>query len=53
MSVTSQCCLLPSRGVCDGPITCPEESYRMWWVCVLETSTRSWPGSTRAVELGT
>jgi len=25
-------CVLLSRGVCDGLITCPEDSYRMWCV---------------------
>jgi hypothetical protein len=23
-------CELPGRGLCDGPIPRPEESYRMW-----------------------
>jgi hypothetical protein len=27
------CCVLPGRGLCDGPIPRPEESYRLW--CVL------------------
>ena len=31
--------MLSGRGLCDGPITRPEESYRMWCVCDLETST--------------
>jgi hypothetical protein len=36
------------RGLCDGLITLPEESYRLWCVvvCDLETSSRmrrSWP----------
>ena len=31
--------VLSGRGLCDGPITRPEESYRLWSVseCVLET----------------
>ena len=31
MSVACECCVLSDRGLCDGTITCPEESY---WVCV-------------------
>jgi hypothetical protein len=25
-------CVLSGRSLCDGPITGPEESYRMWYV---------------------
>jgi hypothetical protein len=25
-------CVLSCRGLCDGPITRPVQSYRMWWV---------------------
>ena len=32
MSVSCQCCLLSSKGLCVWPITRPEESYRLW-VC--------------------
>ena len=46
MSVCCECCVLPHRGLCDGLITCPEESYRLWCVvvCDLEISRmrRSW-----------
>ena len=39
--------MLSGRGLCDGPITRPEESYRLWCVvvCGLETSwmRRPWP----------
>ena len=45
--VSCECCVLSGRGLCDGPITRPEESYRLWCVvvCGLETSwmRRSWP----------
>jgi len=36
----SECCALSGRGLCDGLITRPEESYRLWCVvvCDLETS---------------
>jgi hypothetical protein len=33
MSVSRECCGLSGGGLCDGPITRPEESYRVW--CVL------------------
>jgi hypothetical protein len=28
----SVCCVLSGRGLCDGPITRPGESYRVWCV---------------------
>jgi hypothetical protein len=34
MSVSCQCCVLSGRGLCDGPINRPEESYRVWCVSV-------------------
>jgi hypothetical protein len=36
------CCVLSGRGLCDEPITRPEESYRLWCivVCDLETSKK-------------
>ena len=40
------CFVLSGRGLCDGLITRPEESYRLWCVvCDLETSwmRRTWP----------
>ena len=38
--VSVVCCVLSGRGLCDGLITRPEESYRVWCVvvCDLETS---------------
>jgi hypothetical protein len=33
MSVCCECCVLSGRGLCDGLVTRPEESYRLW--CVL------------------
>ena len=40
MFVCPKRCVLSGRGLCDGLITRPEESYRMWCVvlCDLETS---------------
>ena len=34
-----ECSVVSGRALCDKLITCPEESYRMWWVieCDLET----------------
>jgi hypothetical protein len=29
-------CLLSGRGLCDEPITRPEESYRLWCVAVCD-----------------
>ena len=33
LSASCECCVLSGRGLCDGPITRPEESYR---VCVIQ-----------------
>jgi hypothetical protein len=40
MFVCCECCVLSGRGLCDGFITRPEESYRLWRVvvCDLENS---------------
>ena len=43
MSVYCECCVLWSRGVCEGPIPLPEVSCRVCCVCDLETSTVRWP----------
>ena len=48
MFVCCECCVLTGRGLCDGLIIRPEESYRLWCVvlCDLETSSRMrrrWP----------
>ena len=48
MSVSCECYALSGRGLCDGPITCPEESYRVWRD--LEMSTMKRPRPTTAVE---
>jgi hypothetical protein len=47
MSVCCECCVLLGRGLCDGLVTRPEESYRLWRVyqCDRETSAkRGGPG---------
>jgi hypothetical protein len=39
MFVCCECCVLLGRGICDGLITRPEESYQLWRVvCNQETS---------------
>jgi hypothetical protein len=39
MSVYCECCVLSGRSLCDGLITRPEESYRLWRVVVCEQET--------------
>jgi len=39
MFVCCECCVLSGRGLRDGLITCPEESYRMWRVVVCDQET--------------
>jgi hypothetical protein len=43
--------MLSGRGLCDGPITRPEEFYRLWCVvvCDIETSWKGGPGPLGAV----
>ena len=52
LSVCCECCVLSGRGLCDGLITRPEESYRLWCVivCDLETSRMRgpWPALGRS-----
>jgi len=39
MSVCYECCVLSGRSLCDGLITCPEDSYRLWRVVVCDQET--------------
>jgi len=39
MFVCCKCCVLSGRGLCDGLITRPEESYRLWRVVVCDQET--------------
>jgi hypothetical protein len=39
MDVRCECCVLSGRGLCDGLITRPEESYRLWRVVVYDQET--------------
>jgi hypothetical protein len=36
VDVCCECCVLLGRGLCDGLITRPEESYRLWCVVVCD-----------------
>jgi hypothetical protein len=36
ISVCCECCVLSGRGLCDGLIAHPEESYRLWCVVMCE-----------------
>jgi len=47
MSVCCGCCVLSGRGLCDGLITCPDESYRLFiCVCDNESSIKRRPWTT-------
>jgi len=39
MFVCCECCVLSGRGLWDGLMTCPEESYRLWCVVVCDQET--------------
>jgi len=39
MFVCCECCVLSGRGICDGLITRPEKSYRLWRVVVCDLET--------------
>jgi hypothetical protein len=39
MFVCCECYVLSGRGLCDGLITRPEESYRLWCVIVCDQET--------------
>jgi len=39
MFVCCECCVLSSRGFCNGLITRPEESYRLWRIVVCDQET--------------
>jgi len=39
MFVCCECCVLSGRGFCDGLITRPEESHRLWRVVLCDQET--------------
>jgi hypothetical protein len=45
-----ECCVLSSRGLCDGLTTRPEESYQLWCVAVCDTETSSVRSQTKQAE---
>jgi hypothetical protein len=49
ISVSFECCVLSGRGLCDGLITRPGESYRLWCVseCDREAAIMRGPWPTR------
>ena len=53
MFVCCECCVLSGSGLCDGLITRPEESYRLWRVvvCDQETSNEEAKARYRAVKI--
>jgi len=40
--VCCECFVLSGRGLCDGLITRPEESYRRWCVIVCDLKPQEW-----------
>jgi len=54
MSVCCECCVLSGRGLCDGLITRPEESYQLWCVVVcdlwISRMRRPWPTFGRSAQ---
>jgi hypothetical protein len=42
MSVSCECCVLSGRGLCDGPITRPDDSYRVWCVWSVISKPQWW-----------
>jgi len=49
MSVFCECCVLSGRGLCDGPTTRAEESYRAWCVYQSVITMPGGPGPLGAV----
>jgi len=39
MFVCCECCVMSGRGLCDGLITHPGESYQLWHVIVCDQET--------------
>jgi hypothetical protein len=52
MLVCCECCVLSGGGLCDDPITRPDESYRLWCVVVCDPKSsgirRPWPTLDRS-----
>jgi hypothetical protein len=39
MFICCECCVLSGRGLCDGLLTRPKKSYRLWRVVVCDQET--------------
>ena len=52
ISVSCECCVLSGRGLCEGPIRRPEESYRVWCVYVSLSFIKCKDNSLRLQRLG-
>jgi len=48
MDICCERCVLSGRGLCDGLITRPEESYRLWRVVVCDQKPRTRGGYSPA-----
>jgi len=51
MFICCECCVFSGRGLCDGLITRPEESYRLWHVVVCDQETSKTRGLKAATGL--
>jgi len=48
-----ECCVLSGRGLCNGLITRPEESYWLWRVVVCDQETsKTLPGCENTTTMG-
>ena len=52
MFVCCECCVLSGRGLWDGLIARPEESYRLWCVCVWVWSRKNLADEEAIVRVG-
>jgi hypothetical protein len=43
VSFFCECCVLSGTGLCDGLVTRPEKSYRVWVWCEASVMRRPWP----------
>ena len=51
MYVSCKGCVLSARGLCDGPIHRPEESYRLWCVNISDLGTSETEAAPARVRL--
>ena len=48
LAVCCECCVLSGRGLRVGPIPRPEESYRLWSLCVIRKTSRKRQAKTHS-----